>query len=665
MSPPGNFSAIRTRSAQFSPDTSLVRSGSFLQPAGGESPPSPLKPSQSPAAPPDAEAEAVEPLTVSAVNRFVQRLQQLEDREGDEPARQADTAAMPVERNAVQPCGEPSPPTHPATTPAQSDDEVTDSEDLEVCTAHTARQVRAFLNDLKDGDFSRGPSPVPRRVVDSAAEEIRQQQERLATCSSAELRTLALELHTELVCTLYDAVTLEANVIETDEDAAVLERAVDERDETIELLRVQLSTTMDDNVDLHDGKEAALRKLRDAKTEMALLSQRYAKLLKQLDLKKEELQLSLNTSLSNSQRTSLAMAGRRDVGTLTEVFTARRGTHDLSVSTTEAAAVDDSPLSLSGRSRSGVHSALEETQDELRLARHTLYETEMDRLRLQEQLQELREATMRSDNWSSYSTYAERCQDEMHGAARQSVEERCERSEERAAYLEKKVSELHEELRTLKAPKETGNEFSVATAAVADVERSAIHAAPSSDAVTSTDSSSQVLLSESRGSSTGRSGARTPLSLSQTHSISTEAQMVVLQRQLARAKTETAHLEQELRKEREKTQRQSQSEKKLLDSVKYLTQQLRAREAQERDARSHRRSEAGAARGDGEGESGSNGRRGSYSTMDRASYGGFSQHEESSSSWEIKEDSGINKGEVNGAAGSRQNHRHATTELPL
>jgi hypothetical protein len=619
------------------------------------------------------EAEKTIPLTVNILKRHTRQLRQREGDEHDHLSRQlGHTAVSGGTLQRGEPNGEPQSATEPTTT--QQRDEGTDSEDLDVYTSRTERQVRLFLDNLKDEDFTHGPAPIPDVIEDGIVEELRQQKECLKALSLEELRALVLDLYTELVFTLYDAVTLETNLTETDEDAAVLERAVDERDERIELMRVQLNTVEDENVDLHDAKREALRKLSEAKTEMALLCQRNAKLLKQLDLKDEEIQMSLTTSLSGSQRASLVPVERRDVSTWTDAAMTRKDGHELSVSGAAACTVD-APLSLSGRSKSiEGQRELEGVQEELRLARQTLYGTEMERIKLQEQLQELKEATMQTfRSSSSRSDYEEKRKDEEHAAALKAMEERCEKSEKHAGELEETLRQLREELQVVKKTaheerrrkEEAEAALRAATAsAVAAEELRETRVALSSGAGTPADSSSLARAADdSRGSST-EPGADTVagaiaaarLSLSQPRSVSMEAQVAVLQRQLARAQADATHFEQELRKEREKTQRQTQSEKRLLENVTSLTRQLRTREALEREARLLRRSEMNTARCDG-GEGGNGGDDGgtrasiseprhSRFTVDRSSRGAATTGEDS-----------------RGAANERSQRRYATPEL--
>ncbi|KAL7706858.1 hypothetical protein N2W54_004389 [Lotmaria passim] len=698
----GNFSALCNRSAQLSQNASFANSSSpFQHSAGGSHPePSPVLIPVSTAmtgesAPGIIEAEPAEPLTVATVNRFVRQLRQLEDMGLDKVSRQADRLATSGGGGGThqQQRGDSSGQERPSTS---EDDEDTDSEDLELYTTRTERNVRAYLSELNPDDFVHGTGPVPDIIDDTLEGERRRVKERIRALSAEELRATTLDLHMELLITLYDAVTLETNLTETDEDAAVLERAVGIRDENIALLKVQLSTIEDDNVDLHDAKREALRKLSEAKAEMALLSQRNAKLLKQLDLKEEEIQVSLTSSLNGSQRPSSMVAERKDVSTLTEVAATLGDACEPGVSAA-AAAAHESSSSLGGGSKSaGVHHELEEAQEELRLARHTLYDTEMERIKLQEQLQELKEATMKTFDASNNANAEERRRDAAHEAALQSIKERCERSERHAAALESDLCQLREELRIVTARAKAAEEKATAAATVRttppaapaqEEERVDVHVAPSSGATTPVRcSSSPVRPSESRGSSAEptaavdantqatteiAAGAAARLSLSQPRSVSMVAQMAVLQRQLARAQAEAARLDEELHREREITQRQSQSEKKLLENVSSLTRQLRAREALEREARLLRRNEASIARGDG--ENGGEGdhssaavselRRGRLTAAGRSSRGDAAKHEGEPAAIAVAGDE-EEDGTTGGATASgRREYRHTTPEL--
>lgn len=699
----GNFSALCNRSAQLSQNASFANSSSpFQHSAGGSHPEAspvliPVSTAMTGESAPGAlEAEPAEPLTVATVNRFVRQLRQLEDTGLDKVSRQADRLATSGGGGGThqQQRGDSSGQERPSTS---EDDEDTDSEDLELYTTRTERNVRAYLSELNPDDFVHGARPVPDIIDDTLAGERRRVKERLRALSAEELRATTLDLHMELLITLYDAVTLETNLTETDEDAAVLERAVGIRDENIALLKVQLSTIEDDNVDLHDAKREALRKLSEAKAEMALLSQRNAKLLKQLDLKEEEIQVSLTSSLNGSQRPSSMVAERKDVSTLTEVAATLGDACEPGVSAA-AAAAHESPFSLGGGSKSAeVHHELEEAQEELRLARHTLYDTEMERIKLQEQLQELKEVTIKTFDASNNANAEERRRDAAHEAALQSIKERCERSERHAAALESDLCQLREELRIVTARAEAAEEKATAAATVKttppaapaqeEEERVDVHVAPSSGATTPVRCSfSPVRPSESRGSSAEpaaavdattqataeiAAGAAARLSLSQPRSVSMEAQMAVLQRQLARAQAEAARLDEELHREREITQRQSQSEKKLLENVSSLTRQLRAREALEREARLLRRNEASVARGDGEngGEGGHSSaavselRRGRLTAAGRSSRGDAAKHEGEPAAIAVAGDE-EEDGTTGGATASgRREYRYTTPEL--
>ncbi|KPI88758.1 hypothetical protein ABL78_2137 [Leptomonas seymouri] len=671
----GKVTTLHTRADQLPPDALVVTS--LLQQSGYAISPTPsprltaapaIMPSK--CAPETLKVERVEPLTVASVRLYVQQLRLQGGREADQLSRQVDRERASNRSIAKRRRGEPSSRQEAqsspaqATTPGRNDDgDNSDSEEPGVYTERTARQVRAFLDDVRSEDFAHAPSPAPSPAADDLAEEFRQLKERLTTFSEAELRALALELHKDQILALYDAVTLESDLIDTDEDAAMLERAVGEHEETIALLRFRLSTAEDETADLHNAKKEALRKLSEAKTELALLNQRNAKLMKQLDLKAEELHMNAITNPNGSQQPSFSSVARRDVSTMTEVPTTGKG-RDGVEALESATATDARPLSGSDRSTlAKMQREFEETREELRLVRHTLYDTEMERIKLQEQLQELKEAMGGSCDLRRQFGESERRKDEEHEEELRAMEARWERSEERAVSLGKEVAKLAAELQALKAKSEAEKE-----AAAAGVRSTELRVAPSSDAATPADSTSLVQHANVSGLPTELSGEDAKSSPGQPRAVNIEAQVVVLQWQLTRAQATAARLEQELRNEREKAQRQCQSEKKLLENVAYLTRQLRAREVSAREARSIRRSEVSTLRGDGEGDSGGNGGgsapssepRRSRFTTERANRGIVPRVEENGSG---DGENRSNSGEGDGAADPRRGRLHTASEL--
>lgn len=468
---------------------------------------------------------------------------------------------------------------------------VEDSDDEDVYNSHVARRIRAFLDSIKAEDFTRNPSPVD--VTGMAAngegideEALRQQWLERATVDEA--RSIAAEAQRELLIVLHDAITLETDLAEMSEDAAVLERAVNHREETVEMLKMQLSIADEYNEELHGAKKEALRKLSDAKTEIALLSQRNATLSKQLHEKEKALQLSLARSASASARTSPPAAERRDEGTIT--------TAELQSALIAATASTGLPNngSLSTPSSPAQHGEceLKGMLRKLQLVCDTLQSTVTAKADLDQQL---RQWTMgvgesRADAAACGSASSDAGISQPHGercaptdAEQRLLRRRCEDVARCIDSLENDIRMLRAKVRAQQACTDAVEGGSAGRRRSAAEAEAATRPQP---VETPGPASASATLPEGPG---GSGGCAEPA----------DSNLAFLQRQLDRAQADARRLESELRAEREKSQRQSAAEKKLLENVAYLTRKLRAREALDREARLQRRGEKGGTHGDG------------------------------------------------------------------
>ncbi|CAJ1990516.1 hypothetical protein conserved [Leishmania donovani] len=470
---------------------------------------------------------------------------------------------------------------------------VEDSDDEDVYNSHVARRIRAFLDSIKEEDFTRNPSPVDAISMDANGEGIDEEvlrQRRLERASVDEIRSIAAEAQRELLIALHDAITLETDLAEMSEDAAVLERAVGHREETVEVLRMQLSIADEYNEELHGAKKEALRKLSAAKTEIALLSQRNATLSKQLQEKEKELQLSLARSANASASASPPAPERRDEGTITttELHSA------LIAAPASAGAPNNGSLSTPSSPTQHRECELEGMLRKLQLACDTLQSTVKVKADLDQQLQQLTIGVgeSRTDAAACGSASSEAGISQSHG-------ERCAPTDAEQRLLRRRCKDvacctdsLENDIRMLSAKARAqqactnaveggsaGHRRSAAEAEAATRPQPAESSGPASASATSP---------EGQG---GSGGCAEPA----------DSNLAFLQRQLDCAQAAARRLESELRAEREKSHRQSAAEKKLLENVAYLTQKLRAREALDRETRLQRRAEKSGTRDDGGG----------------------------------------------------------------
>lgn len=424
-----------------------------------------------------------------------------------------------------------------------------DSEEMDVYNARVAQSVRQYLaSGLEEVSPTDAIAPVVEVAGsdDQGDEEDGSLQLFLNGISDEALRSQYTRMHHAFIDALYDAIALEMNLVEAEEDAAVLERAVEQRDESIELMKLQLTEADEYNDALQQEKKEALRKLSEAKGELALLSQRTAKLSRELESRDEEQRQS---TASSPLGPPLSNPTRRDAGTIT--------TAEL------LASLPTATESTSKVRLASLQSALDEAKALLQKTVSTLESTRQAKTLVEEQLQEARlcDAARRKDN-----------------TAEMLLVQRCEESERYAALLEEEIRHLKEELQQRRGSE--GN----------SVNASAI-GGPASQWTSPATSAAPLKAEESQNSSinvTHISTNRPPASQ--------EVQVSVLKRQLTRHQSEMQRLEKELHYEREKSQRHNATEKTLLENITYLTRQLRAREAVGRENRSTRRVEVSSAR---------------------------------------------------------------------
>ncbi|CBZ23988.1 conserved hypothetical protein [Leishmania mexicana MHOM/GT/2001/U1103] len=436
---------------------------------------------------------------------------------------------------------------------ARGKEYVEDSDDEDLYNSHVARRIRAFLDSIKEEDFTCNPSPVDAMDMDANGEGIDEEalhQQQLKRATVDEILRIAAEAQRELLIALFDAITLETELTEMREDAAVLERAVSHREETVEVLKMQLSIADEYNEELYSAKREALRKLSDAKTEIALLSQRNATVSTQLQEKEKELQLSLARSANHSARVSPPAPERRDEGTITTTEL-----HSVLIAAPASAGVpNNGSLSTPFFPMQHRECELEAMLRKLQLVCDTLQSTENARTDLNELRRQLsigvRES--RSDAAACGSASSDVGIPQPRG-------ERCAPTGPQQRLLRRRVDDVAHYTDSL----ESDIPMLWTKARAQPAESSGL-------------ASASATSPEGQG---GRGGCAEPA----------DSNLAFLQQQLDRAQADARRLESELRAEREKSQRQSAAEKKLLENVAYLTQKLRAREALDRETRLQRR----------------------------------------------------------------------------
>ncbi|XQJ28602.1 hypothetical protein NXY56_004629 [Leishmania guyanensis] len=466
---------------------------------------------------------------------------------------------------------------------------VGDSDDEDVYNSRIARRIRAFLESIREEDFTLNPPPVDATDMEANGEYVDEEtlrQQRLERMTVDEMRSITSEAQRELLISLYDAITLETDLMEISEDVSVLKRAVGQRDEVIEMLKVQLSTADEYNEELHNAKKEALRKLSDAKTEMALLSQRNAKLSKLLQEREEELQLSLLGGTNTLAGALLPAPERRDEGTITTEA-------PRSVVTADSASVGvfnkGSCSTFSSPTQHRLHE-LEEMLWKLQCLRDVLHSKEKAKDDLDQQVWQLAMSAKGSRAAAASSASPNGgdgfCQ--LQGVSDASTEVGCMprcRCKEAAGCADS----LEEEAQILRVK---------VLAQGADTRGAKTRGVSRREIATKTEIASQEQLVGSSGLVSTGTTAPPGQGGSCGCGAPAGANLALLQRQLDRAQADARRLESELRAEREKSKRQSVTEKKLLENVTSLAQQLRAREALDRETRRQRRAQQSGTRGD-------------------------------------------------------------------
>ncbi|KAG5490511.1 hypothetical protein JKF63_00631 [Porcisia hertigi] len=464
------------------------------------------------------------------------------------------------------------------------------SDDEEVCTARMARRIRAFLDSVKGEDFVCDPSPMGATSLDANSGDLREEalrQQRLTRATVDEMRSIAAEAQRELVVALYEVIHLESVLVEMSDDAAVLERTVGQRDETIEMLKMQLSMADEYNEELHDAKKEVLRKLSDAKTEMALLSQRNATLSNLLQRKERELEMSVAKSANAPASTSLPVPERGYEGSLTaeespsvlkRVSVSAEGLNKVSRLTTSG------PLPRPPYGSGEMHW-------KPRITEETLQSTDGEAIDVDQH------SPRTGDAQKLLAAHASRASGGGCCISPANVERGGSMDTERVlrppsgggvrsvSFLESDVQILHRGLQAQQAPAREVESSSVGHCQTTAKD----NAAPQRQAAVSLGlASAGNTLQSGQGTSSG--GA-----------VSVDVKLAFLQRQLDRAEAYALRLEAELRIERERSRRQSADEKKLLENVMCLTRQLRDREALDREIRLLRRAGVSGVGDDGDG----------------------------------------------------------------
>ncbi|GET90305.1 hypothetical protein, conserved [Leishmania tarentolae] len=465
-----------------------------------------------------------------------------------------------------------------------------DSDDDDVYNAQIVRRIRTFLDSIRGEEFTCNPSPVCTAHMDANGEGVDEEallEQRLEQATVNEIRTIAAEAQRELLVALNDAVTLAMDLTEMSEDAAVLERAVGDREETIEVLKMQLSIAEEYNDELCVAKKEALRKLSDANTEIALLSQRNATLSKKLQEK--ELELNTVRSANASAHASLPVSERRDQGTIT--------TAELHSAPITAPAVAGAPNHghLFAPSSSAQHCQLEldEMLWKLQHVCDTLQSTLEANADLDEQLQQLTIGARESKTDAAACVSGSSDADISHVSR-----ERCDptdmkrmlrrRREDVAHY----TNSLESDIRMLWGKLQAGQACSCGVGSSSAGLCRSVTKAEAASRLQPAGSSGSAFINATPSEGQGGSG---------DCSGPADSNLALLQRQLDRAQAEARRLESELNAAREKSKRQSATEKKLLDNIAYLTRKLRDREALDRETRLQRLAEQRRTRGDSRG----------------------------------------------------------------